>query len=127
MSSQSVLRRLGVQLRVKGAEEEPPAWRAHGQHEEWGLKIVSSRSHGRQWEIHATHFWNGGDDAVLDCQRHYCPEEGETVAGPCQLHILSSVDDQEDDSAFLGQRLTSWDQSNSRVLFQVFRGSVGEL
>lgn len=38
--------------------------------------------------------------------------------------LLSSFDDQEDDSAFLGQGLTSWDQRDSRVLFQVFSGSL---
>lgn len=38
--------------------------------------------------------------------------------------LLSSFDDQEDDSAFLGQGLTSWDQSDSRVPFQVFSGSL---
>lgn len=51
--------------------------------------------------------------------------KGRTVlASLASSTLLSSFDDQEDDAAFLGQGLTSWDQSDSRVLFQVFSGSL---
>lgn len=51
--------------------------------------------------------------------------KGRTVLeSPASSTLLSSFDDQEDDSAFLGQGLTSWDQSDSRISFQVFSGSL---
>lgn len=51
--------------------------------------------------------------------------KGRTVLeSPASSTLLSSFDDQEDNSAFLGQGLTSWDQSDSRISFQVFSGSL---
>lgn len=51
--------------------------------------------------------------------------KGRTVLeSPASSTLLSSFDDQEEDSAFLGQGLTSWYQSDSRISFQVFSGSL---
>lgn len=53
------------------------------QHKEWGFENSQLQKPWQAVENSCHPLWSGGDDVVLNCQRHYCPEEGETETEPC--------------------------------------------
>lgn len=71
-------------------------------------------------KIHATHSGVVGTLLSSTVKGTGARRRGDGLESSASSTLLSSSDDQEEDSAFPGQGLTSWDQSDSRVLSQVF-------
>lgn len=96
---------------------KPPCPAAPPPHKEWGVKNIQLH---RPW-LAREKFMPPNSGAVgtllsstvkgTNAQRR----RRTVLESFASSTLLSSVDDQEDDSAFLGRGLASWDQSDSRV------------
>lgn len=105
---------------------KPPRPAAPPLYREWGVKNIQLH---RPWLARGK-FMSPNSGAVgtllsSTVKGTNAQRKGRTVLeSPASSTLLSSFDDQEEDSAFLGQGLTSWYQSDSRISFQVFSGSL---